>query len=61
MESVSSSEPPPEYPNSSFAKIIGVTIAVLTLTLPFITIAHFSSIPAIVSPSEAYSLPSPRN
>jgi hypothetical protein len=59
MESISASEPPPEHPNSPFAKIIGVTIAVLTLTLPFITIAHFSSVPAVVSPAETYSLPTP--
>ncbi len=58
MESASSPEPPPELPNSPIAKIIGVAIAVLTLTLPLVTIARFSSVPAMVPPVETYPLSS---
>ena len=48
MESEHSLEPPPEPHSSSLAKVLGFAIAVLTLTLPLVTIARFSSGPAIV-------------
>lgn len=44
MESVSSSETPPEPPSSRFAHVIGAVVALLTLTLPLVVIAHYSSV-----------------
>jgi hypothetical protein len=61
MESASSLEPPPEPHSSPFAKAIGFAIALLTLTLPLVIIAHFSSVPAIVPPVSPVPLSSSRN
>ncbi|MBE7384033.1 MAG: hypothetical protein F6J95_021770 [Leptolyngbya sp. SIO1E4] len=43
MESASSSEHPPEPPSPWFAPVIGTVVAFLTLTLPLLAIAHYSS------------------
>ncbi|MGF1458237.1 MAG: hypothetical protein ACFBSG_04355 [Leptolyngbyaceae cyanobacterium] len=43
MESVSSSENPPEPPSNRFAHFVGTVVAILTLMLPVLAIAHFSA------------------
>ncbi|MDA0672343.1 MAG: hypothetical protein O3C67_01365 [Cyanobacteria bacterium] len=43
MESASSSEPPPHPPSNRIAHLIGGVVALITLTLPLVAIAHFSS------------------
>ncbi|NER78500.1 MAG: hypothetical protein F6K42_02780 [Leptolyngbya sp. SIO1D8] len=43
MESASSSENPPEPPSSRFAPVIGTVVGLLTLTLPLLAIAYYSS------------------
>ena len=43
MESVSPSENPPEPPSSRFSHLVGAVVAVLTLMLPVLAIAHYSS------------------
>ncbi len=42
MESASTSENPPEPPSSRFSHFVGTVIALLTLMLPILAIAHFS-------------------
>ncbi|MEM9003240.1 MAG: hypothetical protein AAGE59_06900 [Cyanobacteria bacterium P01_F01_bin.86] len=54
MESASSSENPPEPHSSRFAPLIGTIVALLTLTLPLITIAHYSSANLPPSPVSSY-------
>jgi len=43
MESVSTSENPPEPPSSRFSHFVGTVIAIVTLMLPLAAIAHFSA------------------
>lgn len=51
--SANSSEPPPHR----WAEIIGAVMAFLTLTLPFLAIAYYSSGSLDVLPGTPYSLP----
>jgi hypothetical protein len=43
MDSASQSDVPPGEPPSPFSHLLGIVIAILTLTLPVFAIAHFSS------------------
>jgi hypothetical protein len=51
MDSGSRADNPPERTYSRLANIIGTLIALLTLTLPIVVIAHFSSISSEPLPS----------
>lgn len=44
MESVSPSENPPEPPGNRFSNFIGTIVALLTLALPLVAIAYYSSV-----------------
>ncbi|MEM0980305.1 MAG: hypothetical protein AAGH78_08530 [Cyanobacteria bacterium P01_H01_bin.58] len=50
MQSVSSSGNSPEPPSSRFASIFGAVVALLTLSLPLLVIAYYSS-PELPSPA----------
>lgn len=56
MESVSNSENPPEPPSSRFSHIVGTVVAVLTLMLPLLAIAHYSSADIQPPPLPGYPL-----
>ena len=56
MESTSSSENPPEPPSSRFAHVVGTVVALLTLTLPLLAIAHYSSANTQMPPLPGYPL-----
>ncbi len=43
MASASQTETPPGEPPSIFSNLLGIVIALMTLTLPMAAIAHFSS------------------
>ncbi|MBW4522105.1 MAG: hypothetical protein KME16_20805 [Scytolyngbya sp. HA4215-MV1] len=55
MELGSQPDNPARRSPHQLADILGTVIAVLTLTLPFFTIAHYSSIPLSPIPSQAPS------
>ena len=54
MDSASQSEIPPEEPPSRLSNFIGVLVAILTLTLPMVVIAHFSSGAIVPADSAPY-------
>lgn len=58
MESASQSDVPPGEPPSRFANLLGVAVAILTLTLPLVAIAYFSEAPLIPAQTP-YSFPRP--
>ncbi|HEY9763799.1 MAG TPA: hypothetical protein V6D07_14805 [Trichocoleus sp.] len=43
MESASQSDIPPQESSSRLSSLLGIVVAILTLTLPVFAIAHFSS------------------
>ncbi|RMF21063.1 MAG: hypothetical protein D6756_13145 [Cyanobacteria bacterium J083] len=58
MESSGPSHDTAQSPGPRWAKILGTFIAVLTLTVPFIIIAHYSTGARIESlPTRIYRLP----
>ncbi|MBD2257543.1 hypothetical protein H6G13_08165 [Pseudanabaena sp. FACHB-2040] len=59
MESASQSDNPPQEPPSRSSSLLGIVVALLTLTLPIFAIAHFSSaqIDALEPPPAAFSQP----
>ncbi|HIK43977.1 MAG TPA: hypothetical protein IGR64_03715 [Leptolyngbyaceae cyanobacterium M65_K2018_010] len=59
MDSASQPDTPPGEPPSIFSNLLGIVIALLTLTLPMGVIAHFSSIQGL-SPAPT-NLPTPRS
>jgi hypothetical protein len=54
MESVSPTEKPSEPPSSPFAPIVGTVIALLTLTVPIVAIAHYSASDPLLVPLQTY-------
>ena len=56
MESASTSENPPEPPSSRFSHVVGTFVAVLTLMLPLLAIAHYSSADVPPAPLPGYPL-----
>ncbi len=56
MESASPSENLPEPPSSRFAPLVGTVIALLTLTLPLVAIAHYSELDPVPRTLPAYPL-----
>jgi hypothetical protein len=57
MESGSQAENPPGRSSQKLADIIGTAIALLTLTLPLVAIAHFSTVNVdLLPPTPAYPL-----
>ncbi len=62
MQSSGSSDNSSEPPQHRWAEILGTTIAVLTLTLPFFIIAHYSSNSSVeYLPETIYSMPETEN
>lgn len=55
MDSASQSDIPPGEPHSPVSNLLGIVVAILTLTLPVFVVAHFSS--ARVVPAEAGAYP----
>ncbi|MBF2034704.1 MAG: hypothetical protein IGR92_04305 [Leptolyngbyaceae cyanobacterium T60_A2020_046] len=55
MESASPSENPPQHSSSRFAHLVGVLVALLTLTLPIMAIAKFS--PSMTQPPQLPTYP----
>jgi hypothetical protein len=54
MDSGSQADQPPERTSSRLANVFGTLIALLTLTLPIIAIAYFSSANADPTPPPSY-------
>jgi len=59
MDSASQSEIPPGEPPNFFAKLFGLLIAVLTLTLPLFVIDYFSSAQGLPVESAPYGFSDP--
>lgn len=59
MESASQSDNPPQEPPTRLSSLLGVVVAVLTLTLPIVAIAHYSSarMDALEAPPATLSQP----
>jgi ABC-type molybdate transport system permease subunit len=58
MDSASQPDTPPGEPPSIFFNLLGIVIAVLTLTLPMAVVSHFSSAQGI--PQQPTTLSPPR-
>jgi hypothetical protein len=56
MESASQSDNPPQRKSGKVADILGTLVALLTLTLPFVMIAYFSSSNIDTLPQSNYPL-----
>lgn len=50
MESDSQPSSPIQRPSNLFADVVGTCIALLTLTLPFVVIGHYSSDSSSITP-----------
>ncbi|PSR18854.1 hypothetical protein C8255_05160 [filamentous cyanobacterium CCP3] len=57
MDSASQPETPAGEPPSPSSSVLGVLIAVLTLTLPLFIVAHFSSATANLEQPPAFAAP----
>ncbi|PZO41658.1 MAG: hypothetical protein DCF21_10405 [Leptolyngbya sp.] len=57
MDSASQPNTPPGEPHSPSANVLGVLVAVLTLTLPLFMVAHFSSATAELERSPTFAVP----
>lgn len=57
MESASQSDLPPQEPASRWSSLLGILIAILTLTLPVFVIGHFSSarMDALENPAQTFN------
>ncbi|QQE63423.1 hypothetical protein GFS31_00880 [Leptolyngbya sp. BL0902] len=53
MDSASQPDTPPGEPPSIFSNLLGIVIALMTLTLPMAAIAHFSSSQGLPPPGSA--------
>ena len=56
MESASQLESSSESPHSPFVNLLGMFIAIATLTLPLFTVAYFSSMPLDPLSGHPYSV-----
>jgi hypothetical protein len=54
MDSASQSDIPPGASPSPFSHLLGIVIAILTLTLPVFAIAHFSSAKVVTDTPSPY-------
>ncbi|MEP0901093.1 MULTISPECIES: hypothetical protein [unclassified Nodosilinea] len=57
MDSVSQPDTPAGEPPSPSSNVLGVLIAVLTLTLPLFVVAHFSAATAELEQPPTFSVP----